>query len=284
MLNRLSGFGTVVLMALTLLAVPSPAAAQNKYGPLFDKFAFKVAGSFASLTTEIRIDSETLEQGTKLNFEDDLNLDNNKMIPTFGFDWQIAQRHKLSVRYQDINRRSTSQALTEIRWGDTVIPINADIRLGYDIKQGFLDYAYYPWVKERWAAGFGIGFRIMEIKATLSYQDEEHDITGSTEAKGSGPLPYLYFEYRRMLSDHWRFQTGLGWLSVKVGDMDGSQWVGRASFEYLLGERWGFGAALNVATIDVNWKGLQNEEGQSVLTGSISMDINDITIFARVRF
>ncbi len=282
--NQLFVTGITGVLAIALLAVPRPAAAQSKYGPLFDKFAFKVAGSFAKLSTKIRLDSETLGQGTTLKFEDDLGLDSNKLIPTFGFDWQIAKRHKLSIRYQDINRSATSQALKEIKWGDMVIPINSNVGLGYDIKQTFVDYAYYPWVKDRWAAGFGIGFRVMEIKATLSYTDEEHDISGSTEAKGTGPLPYLYFEYRRMLSDRWRFQTGLGWLSVKVGDIDGSQWVGRATFEYLLGDRWGFGGALNIATIDVDWKGLENQEGQSVLKGSINMDVSDITFFARVRF
>jgi len=283
-IGRPALLGVAVALALALMAVPQPAAAQSKYGPLFDKFAFKVAGSFAGLTTEIRVDSETLGTGTKLNFEDDLNLDSNKVIPTFGFDWQIARKHKLSLRYQDINRSATSQSLTEIRWGDQIIPIDSNINLGYDIKQTFLDYAYYPWVNEKWAAGFGIGVRVMEVKASLTYTDEEHDITGSTEAKGSGPLPYLYFEYRRMLSDRWRFQTGLGWLSVTVGDISGSQWVSRASFEYLLGERWGFGAALNLSTINVDWSGLENEEGNSVLKGSIKVDINDITFFARLRF
>jgi len=274
----------MVALMIGVLTAAVPAGAQNKYGPLFDKFAFKVAGSFAGLSTEIRVDSEALGEGTTLKFEDDLGLDSNKIIPTFGFDWQIARKHKLSIRYQDINRSSSAQALKEIHWGDEVIPIEADIQLGYDIKQIFIDYAYYPWVEDRWAAGFGIGVRVMDIKATLSYSDEQNDLEGSTAAKGSGPLPYLYFEYRRMFSDRWRFQTGLGWLAVTVGDIDGSQWVGRASIEYLLGERWGFGGALNLATIDVDWKGLENEEGQSVLDGSINMDVNDITFFVRLRF
>ncbi len=284
MTSRLSCAAGVFLLILGLLFVASPAAAQSPYGPLFDKFAFKVAGSFLNLSTEIRLDSEALGTGTTLKFEDDLNLDSNKVVPTFGFDWQIARKHKLSIRYQDISRDSSSQALQEIQWGDEVIPINAKVRLGYDIEQTFIDYTYYPWVKERWAAGFGLGVRVMDIKATLSYREENVDIEGSTEAKGTGPLPYVYFEYRRMLSDHWRLQTGLGWLYVEIGDIKGGQWVGRASFEYLLGERWGFGGALNFATVDVDWKGLENEAGDSLYTGSIQMDIMDVTVFAHVRF
>ncbi len=126
----------------------------------------RAAGSIS--TTEIRLDSEALGRGTTLNFEDDLDLDPSKTIPTLSFEWQIARKHKLGVRWQDISRDSSSQALTEIHWGDEIIPIDADISLGFDITQYFVDYAYYPWVKERWAAGFGLGLRLMTLQATLA--------------------------------------------------------------------------------------------------------------------
>ena len=51
----------------------------------------------------------------------------------------------------------------EIHWGDEVIPIDATLDLDFDITQTFIDYAFYPWVKERWAAGFGLGFRWMDF-------------------------------------------------------------------------------------------------------------------------
>jgi hypothetical protein len=174
--------------------------------------------------------------------------------------------------------------LNDIQWGDEVIPIEAEISLGFDLTQAFVDYAYYPWVKERWAAGFGLGLRWMDLQATLAWDSEGPTGEGSTDAVGSGPLPYLYFEYRRLFSDHWRFMTGLGWLSVKIGDIDGTQWVGHVGIEYLVGKRWSFGAGLNLATIDVDWEGVQTRSEESLLTAAISMDVNDVSLFARVRF
>jgi len=252
--------------------------------PLFDTFNFRIEASWADLSTEIRIDSELLGTGTKLNFEDDLDLDAKKVIPSFQFEWQIAEHHRLGVRWQDIDRSSSAQALTEIHWGDDVIPIDADISLGYDISQVFIDYTYYPWVHETWAAGLGIGVRWMRIEAALRWQDEGNQIDTTSEAKGSGPLPYIYGEYRTVLAENWRLIAGLGWLSVTVGDIDGSQIVAHASIEYLLGERWSFGAQLNLSAIDVDWNGLENEEGQPIYTGALTMDIDDFSVFARVRF
>jgi hypothetical protein len=272
-----------VVAVVLVLSVAMPAEAQREFEPLFDKFNFKLEGSWVGLKTEIRLDSEVLGEGTTLNFEDDLNLDSGKTIPTLSFEWQIARKHKLGVRWQDISRDSTAQALTEIQWGDEIIPIDADITLGFDITQAFIDYAYYPWVKDRWAAGFGIGLRWMDLQATLAYQDEENEVEGSTDVKGSAPLPYLYLEYRRLFSDHWRFITGIGWLYVKIDDVEGGQLIGRVGIEYLTGKRWGFGAAINIAQAGVDWTAIAVEDGD-VLSADIELDINDFSLFVRVRF
>ncbi len=281
--NRYHVVIAAVFVAL-VLAAAAPAEAQRDYEPLFDKFNFKLAGSWVGLKTEIRLDSEVLGEGTKLNFEDDLGLGSGEIIPTVAFEWQIARKHKLGVRWQDISRDSNAQALTEIQWGDEIIPINADITLAFDITQTFIDYAYYPWVKERWAAGFGIGLRVMDFQATLEWSEENIDEEGSSDVKATGPLPYLYFEYRRLFSENWRFITGLGWLSVKIDDIEGSQWIGRASIEYLAGKRWSFGAAINLATINVDWAGLKDDEDNSLVSAALDMAVNDFTIFGRVRF
>jgi hypothetical protein len=273
--------GSMFVVFFGLAAVP--ARAQHEYEPLFDKFNFQVEGSWVAVNTTIRVDSPVLGKGTTLNFEDDLGLAADKTIPTLAFQWQIAKRHRLGVRWQNIDRSSSAQANTEIEWGDDVIPIDAKIDLNFDITQTFVDYAFYPWVKERWAAGFGLGFRWMDLKATLKWEGQNVQEEGTEEAKGDGPLPYFYFEYRRLLSDNWRLLTGLGWLGVKVGDIDGSQWVGHVIVEYLLGDRWSVGVGANYSAIDVDWAGIEIEDG-NLVNAAINMDINDISVFGRVRF
>ena len=283
MFQRSAFLAAALIFVLLVSAVP--AEAQRDFEPLFDKFNFKLEGSWVGLTTDIRLDSELLGRGTTLSFEDDLNIDSGKTIPTLSFEWQIAKKHKLGVRWQDINRDSTAQALTEIQWGDEIIPIDANISLGFDITQAFIDYAYYPWVKDRWAAGFGLGLRWMDIQATLAYRGvgEEETIEGSSDVKGSAPLPYIYFEYRRLLSDNWRFITGLGWLYVKIDDIEGGQLIGRLRIEYLTDRRWGFGAAVNFANAGVDWAAIATEE-ENILDARIDLDIWDFSVFVRVRF
>ena len=272
------------VIGVLVLTAAAPAEAQREFEPLFDKFNFKLAGSWVGLKTEIRLDSDIFEgPGTTLSFENDLGLPDSEAVPTLAFEWQIARKHRLALRWQELSRDSSAQALTEIQWGDEIIPVDANITLAFENSQYFIDYTYYPWVKEKWAAGFGFGLRAMDLLVTLAWEEETIG-EGGDNIDGLAPLPYLYFEYRRLFSERWRFVTGLGWLYVKIGDIEGGQWLGRASIEYLLGKRWSFGGGFNLSQVDVEWKGLKDEEGNAELTGQVDLVINDFSVFGRVRF
>jgi hypothetical protein len=269
-----------ILTVILVVAIAVPAAAQGVYDPLFDRFNFKLEGSFVNLSTEIRLDSEYLGEGTSLTFEDDLGLSSGEVVPSLSFEWQLGRRHRLGVRWQDVDRSSTAQALTEIQWGDEVIPIEANIGLAFDITTYAVDYTYYPWIKERWAGGFGIGFRVLDITTVLVVEEIELD----ERVNVSAPIPYINFEYRRMLGEHWRMKAGLGWLDLTIGDISGSQYIGRMAFEYITDRRWGFGAAINLSTINVDWDALAGGEDQVDLSGHVNLDIDDFSLYVRIRF
>ena len=77
---------------------------------------------------------------------------------------------------------------------------------------------------------------------------------------------------------------GVGVLDITLGDISGSQYIGRAGFEYLIGNRWSVGGAVNIATIDVEAKNIKDDEDLVNLRATIDMDIWDFSIFGRVRF
>ncbi len=274
-----------VMLGCLVLVSAAPAQAQREYEPLFDKFSFKGELSWVGFDTSVGLFADELDRGAVLNFENDLNLGTREFTPSLDFEWQIAKRHKVAGRYQALNRGSNAQALADIEWGDETIPVSADISLTFDVTQFFVDYTFYPWVKERWAAGFGLGFRWMDLSATLAWNLEGNQVEEGTQDAGvSAPLPYIYFEYRRLLTEHWRMIIGVGWLDVAIGDVSGGQWVGRASFEYLLGKRWSVGGASNVATIDVEADNVNSRQDLVPLRATIQLDIWDLSLFGRVRF
>jgi hypothetical protein len=267
---------------MTVLAMGCAAqiAAQGTEHSLFDRFNFKLEGSAVGMKTSIRLGSTTIGKGTTLNFEDDLGLDDRKWVPTLSFEWQVSKKQRLAARWQDLPRGASTQILQEIEWGDEIIPIDSQVSLDFQVKQLFLDYTYYPWVKQKWAAGVGLGFRWMDLLTALEVDGLELE----DQLDLSAPLPYVNFEYRRRLGEHWRFKAGLGWFYLSVGDISGGQWIGRLATEYITDRRWGFGIALNGSAINVDWEGIENPDGDNELSARIDMDIHDVSLYVRIRF
>jgi hypothetical protein len=266
------------LLALTLCA--PPVGAQSTVEPLFDTFNFKFEASWVVTRTIIRLDSERLGQGTTLSFEDDLGLPDKKAVPSLSFEWQLARKHRLGVRWQDVRRDSSTQVLEEIEWGGEIIPVEADVTLGFDIATLAVDYTYYPWVKERWAGGVGLGFRVMDLKTVLKVDNVELE----EQIDGTAPLPYINFEYRRIFGERWRAKAQLGWLEINIGDVKGGQYIGRLAGEYITGRRWGIGVALNYSNVDVDWQNIDVGDDMDRLSAVIDLDINDISAYFRVRW
>ena len=269
-----------VLVSLGMVMSAPPAAAQGVQEPLFDTFNFKSEGSWVQVATTIRLDSEAFGKGTTLSFENDLGLPDQEIVPSLSFEWMAGRRHRLGVRWQDVDRDSSTQVLEEIDWGGEIIPIEADITLGFDIRTLAVDYTYYPWVKDRWAGGVGLGFRVMSLKTSLTVDDTELE----EQINGTAPLPYINFEYRRIFGERWRLKAQVGWLEIKYGDVKGGQYIGRLAGEYITERRWGFGAAINYSNIDVDWQNIEVPGDLDVLTAVINLDINDFSLYFRVRW
>ncbi len=119
--------GGDVVLRPRLVAVP--AEAQREYEPLFDKFNLRVEASWINLSTEIRLDSEVLGEGTTLNFED-LGLATDKTIPTLAFEWQISKRNRVGVRWQDINRSRRHTSKMKSTGATMIIPSGCHARSG----------------------------------------------------------------------------------------------------------------------------------------------------------
>ena len=258
------------MMAMVLMIVV-PIEAQEAI--LFDQFNFKFEASFVKLNTTVRIDSQSLGQGSTLSFEDHLGLRDQEAVPSAAFEWQFGRKHRLALRWQDIDRNSSQQVLEEIQVGDEIIEIDTELGLAFDVGTWALDYTFYPWIKDRWAAGFGFGVRIMDITTVFRADGTEVDADGTVTA----PLPYFYFEYRRIFGDRWRMNAGLGWLAVEIQDIKGGQWIGRLSIEHHTFSNVGFGIALNYSTVDV-------DAADDEFRGMMDLDINDLSVYTRISF
>ncbi len=266
----------VLGLATILAAALAPALAAAQEYPLIDRFTLSLAGSNIGLSTEIRLDSRELGLGTTINFEDDLGLDSSKIIPAVFFQARLGRRHVIDGSWSKADRNSTSQALDEIQFGDIIIPGGSQVALSYDQEQFLLGYSYYFLLRDRWGLGLRVGARYLSLTTILTVQTLDLE----EEADAAYPLPFLGFSFRYGISknNRWRLISNFGWLSVDIGDVDGSQYILNATVEHLTWKHFGFGLGFNLSTIDVTI-----DDGDDFI-GTADVSASQVGIFGRARW
>jgi hypothetical protein len=230
------------------------------------------------MDTIIRLDSETLGQGTELDFENDGGLDESKAVPTVSFEWMIGRRHRLSGWWMKVDRDSTNTILEEIRFGDEVFPIEAEVQFLLGTDEVALQYTYYVSLENRHAVGLGGGFRTLKTTVGLAADNLEISQTGDFTA----PLPFFLIDYRFGIAPKWRLIADAGIFYIEIGDFSGSQYVVDSWVEYLAFERVSFGAGLRGTRVDADMK----TEGiiGGTFRGLTKMSTGSVRLFVRVRF
>jgi hypothetical protein len=241
--------------------------------PLFDRFNFRIGAFFASVNTEVRLDSKTLGRGVALNFEDDLGLDDADNLVQFQGDLVLARRHKLGFSYLDFSRDSTTVLLEEIRFGDITIPVNAQVRSFFDAQLIDLDYTYFLLRKERLALGISAGFAAFDLSTGV----EERRLGLSQVAVAEFPVPEVGVELRYAVAPKLLFQTSGQWISLTFGEYSGALWDLAASLEHRTFRYLSFGIGLSAIELD-------GEIDDTEFVGALDLEYAGVQIFARLRY
>lgn len=277
--RKFSPVSCLLAAALSLGAVgAAPTAAYGQGYSLFDKFNVGVGISALSFDTRIRVDAANL--GTEIDYESTLGVSSDELTPSLHFEWNPGRRHSIFGRWDATERDGTEQVSTELEFGDLVIPINATVTTAFDLDEVLLGYTYFPWLRERWALGFGLGFRMLDITTAVEIKVLPGGGPGLGTREGAevdGPLPFLGIDYRYAMTPAWRFGAKLGLFDLELGDYEGSQTVLSSNVEHLPWENfsWGFGLGLSTVDVDVT---------ASAYKGSAKIDILRGGLFAKARW
>jgi hypothetical protein len=265
------GFVSCIVLSISM----SPTAANGEEFDLFDRFAVYGAASTSGLDTRIRLDTP-FGDGTELDFEDDLDLDEDKTGFSLRLDWQLGRRHRLSASWIDLDRDGTRTTRREIEFGDIVIPVNASLHTDFGFTDYRLGYTYFLMIKDRSAFGLEVGARIIDFEAQLGVTIGP--LAGETEtADVLGPFPFIGAEFRYGLTRRLRLVTDAGWLELEIGDFDGGQALINVRVEHLVASHflWGVAAGYDYIDVDVD---------KNDFFGSFEADVGTLALFAAARW
>jgi len=236
--------GFVPVMFFTLAALPAVAA-----DPIDEQgFSFRAGGFQSSADTRLRIDGSGGALGTEVSLEDDLGFTKDKTLPMFDAIWRVNPRHRVELGYVRLARDAQKTITGEIRFGDSVFPVSADVGSTFDTDVWKLTYGWSFWREGGSELALLLGLHTTKFKVALSSATSSRSIYEATDR--TIPLPTLGLQGTWALNPQWRLTGAVQMFSLKYGDYDGSLVNASVAGEYRFDRHWVVGAGYT--TYDYN--------------------------------
>jgi hypothetical protein len=204
-----------VIMAM--LAGAGQAQAEGPLNPaLRDRFFFGIGAYFPNTTTQAQLDSNTLGVGVNVDFERALGMDDSRTVPSAFGRWRLGERWRIEAEYFQINRSSTRVIDREIRWGDRVFPINAEVSSSFDFYDLRVSAGYSIFKRPDKEIGVGLGVHVAAYDASLSAT-----AVGTQQEDVLAPLPVISVYGQFALTERWAVGGRLDRFSLEYDDYDG---------------------------------------------------------------
>jgi hypothetical protein len=271
----------VAALVLLFMCVTGIAKAQAEQGdiPLIDHFEIKLGGYFTSLDTNLRLDLNSEETGTLINFEDDLDLDKRQTIYRLSAAMLFKKRHQVRLGYYQLDRSSSSRIEEEIDWGDETFPVNADVDAFFNLYFIEISYTYWALAREKTALGVALGLVSVGVESGIVLVGErEHGIGIDTDLKTDVPVPLIGVQVRHAIIPKLILMGKGDFIYVNsLGDYSGSVLFIGGGLEYRAFKYMGFGLTYDYGHLDV-------EARSNLFTGEIDYTMQGLQGYLRFNF
>lgn len=228
----------------TLVALPAAAA-----DPLDEEgVSLRLGGFHSSADTRLRVDSSNGVLGTEISLEDDLGFTKNKSLPVVDAIWRVNPRHRVELGYVRLARDAQKTISGEIRFGDEVFPVSANVKSTFDSDVLKLTYGWSFWREGSNELALLLGLHTTKFKVALATATSARSIEEETDR--TVPLPTLGMQGTWALDPQLRLTAIAQVFSLKYGDYDGRLVNASVAGEYRYSRNWLIGAGY--ATYDYN--------------------------------
>jgi len=208
----------IALAAIVCVAgAIAPAAAQVPLHPaLQDRWTFGAGFFFPSTTTQASLTSNSTGLGTSVDFEDTLDMERSKTVPTLYGRWRINQRWRIDAEYFQLNRSSERVIDRTIQWGDQVFAANTSVASKFDFSDLRVSAGYSFFRTPDKELGVGLGLHMAWYDVSLNGP--------ATSGEGQdvlAPLPVLSLYGNFALTDRWAVGARLDRFSLDYDKFSG---------------------------------------------------------------
>jgi len=221
------------------LLLPSLALAETDFWISHDK----INVNFGTFITEFDAEGRAMSdagRGTKIDFEDDLGLEDSQSVARLDTSFRISARHSVQFSYIDLSRDGDNVTSRPLLISDTLYPVGSDLDVNFDYRVYKLAYTYSIWQTPDYDLGFTTGLHIFEVDLTI-----EADVAETEESEETAPFPMFGLRGAWLLRPDLFLRTSVEYFAISEGDVEGSLLDLLVSIEYRFSERWGVGIGYN---------------------------------------
>lgn len=166
----------IVLILSNFLSGASLAADWIKFG----EERFKLGGGvfLPSFDTRLRVDNNTIGDGTGVDLENDLGFSSDETTFWVGGYWRFAAKHRIGAAYFQFDRDASTTAKTDITIGDEIYPAGASLDSNFKFQVIPINYAYSFLKREKFELAGTIG---------LNWTKVDFDVSGSGSFESRNP-------------------------------------------------------------------------------------------------
>jgi len=242
--------------------------------PITDHFYMRGSYFPAAVDTQIRLDPGVVGiQGTPLDAEEDLGLDDKIDQGRMEFDIRIAKRSHMRIDYFKLNRFGQQPLQQDTIFGPILFPAGTDFRTKLDWRVLTLTYTYSFLKFERFEAGVGLGAHIIE-----------GHLEGGTPGPGArervdavGYFPTIAANAALRITNRWSFTLRGQQYAANPADFDGSLSDYHADIQF----RWHKNLAVGLGYTRLKYKLDIFDANQTML---FDLDTSGPEVFFRVSF
>lgn len=256
---------------LAVLAADLPAwAPKPPPNVVEDRLRVEVTLLGAGVDTTLRIDESLTDRGTVLRVEDDLGLDDSRLLPLAEITLLPGDHHLVRLSGMSLRRSANKLIEKEIVFDDQTYLVGERVDSELNVAMVGLTYGYRFLVRERGELAATFGIQVVEVEANAVVRRR---VLRDAES-GIAPLPLLGVEGRFDFTQRWAAEGRVQYLTADVEDIDGSMLDARLALTWRMNPYLVFGLGYRRLAIDVD----SRDEGTP---GFVDLTIDGPQLFMR---
>jgi hypothetical protein len=244
-------------------------------------------GFFPQVDSSLQLNPTAGGQGSDLDFESNLGLDDQLSLPWVSGYWRVGRRHNLEFEWARFDRNGAIGADRQFEIGDTIAEIGAQIDTQLDFDLFRLTYGYSVVRSDRADLQLQFGVHVAEISANLS-------LTGMLTIPGQGtidttipvaesgqktaPLPHFGASFAYAFTPKLAASFNFIGLELELDELDGRIIESGVNLEYAFSQRFSLAGGWRYFDVDVS------DKKDPDLNGAFEFRYTGPVVYGTVRF